>query len=94
VPTPALKTEPPGFAGLPDPYKRIDEVERQVAALKAQGADLNDRVITKPAPRARGLATCLARLSAPPYRSGRSTEWLRIKNPNSPAMVRHREDRW
>jgi bifunctional non-homologous end joining protein LigD len=27
-------------------------------------------------------------------RSGRSTEWLKIKNPNSPAMVRHREDRW
>jgi ATP-dependent DNA ligase len=33
------------------------------------------------------------RLSAP-YRSGRSTEWLKIKNPNSAAMVRHREDRW
>jgi hypothetical protein len=30
------------------------------------------------------------KLSAP-YRSGRSTEWLKIKNPDSPAMIRARE---
>jgi hypothetical protein len=33
------------------------------------------------------------RLSAP-YRSGLSREWIKVKNPNSPAMVRHREERW
>ena len=33
------------------------------------------------------------RLSAP-YRSGPSRDWIKVKNPNSPAMVRHREDRW
>jgi bifunctional non-homologous end joining protein LigD len=33
------------------------------------------------------------KLSAP-YRSGRSTEWLKIKNPNSPAMIRAREIEW
>jgi bifunctional non-homologous end joining protein LigD len=32
------------------------------------------------------------RLSAP-YRSGLCGDWLKIKNPDSPAMVRHREDR-
>jgi bifunctional non-homologous end joining protein LigD len=26
-----------------------------------------------------------------PYRSGRSTDWLKIKNPDSPAMIRARE---
>jgi hypothetical protein len=29
-----------------------------------------------------------------PYRSGASRDWLKIKNPDSPAMVRHRDDRW
>jgi bifunctional non-homologous end joining protein LigD len=33
------------------------------------------------------------RLSAP-YRSGRSTEWLKIKNPNSPATIRAQEADW
>jgi ATP-dependent DNA ligase len=33
------------------------------------------------------------RLSAP-YRSGPSRDWLKIKNPDSPAMVRHREESW
>jgi bifunctional non-homologous end joining protein LigD len=33
------------------------------------------------------------RLSAP-YRSGPSRDWLKVKNPDSPAMVRHREVRW
>jgi bifunctional non-homologous end joining protein LigD len=33
------------------------------------------------------------RLSAP-YRSGPSRDWLKVKNPDSPAMARHREGRW
>jgi bifunctional non-homologous end joining protein LigD len=37
--------------------------------------------------------TVSKRLSAP-YRSGRCLDWLKVKNPDSPAMVRHREDRW
>jgi ATP-dependent DNA ligase len=32
------------------------------------------------------------RLSAP-YRSGRSRDWIKVKNPDSPAMVRARERR-
>jgi ATP-dependent DNA ligase len=28
------------------------------------------------------------------YRSGASRDWIKVKNPNSPAMVRHREERW
>jgi bifunctional non-homologous end joining protein LigD len=41
-----------------------------------------------------GLEGIVSKRLSAPYRSGRSTEWLKIKNPNSPAMVRHREDRW
>jgi bifunctional non-homologous end joining protein LigD len=33
------------------------------------------------------------RLTAP-YRSGPSRDWIKVKNPASPAMVRHREGRW
>jgi bifunctional non-homologous end joining protein LigD len=33
------------------------------------------------------------RLNAP-YRSGPSRDWIKVKNPNSPAMIRAREGRW
>jgi bifunctional non-homologous end joining protein LigD len=33
------------------------------------------------------------RLSAP-YRSGPSRDWIKIKNPDSPAMIRAREAEW
>jgi ATP-dependent DNA ligase len=41
-----------------------------------------------------GLEGIVSKKLSASYRSGRSTEWLKIKNPDSPAMVRHREDRW
>jgi bifunctional non-homologous end joining protein LigD len=40
-----------------------------------------------------GLEGIVSKRLSSPYRSGRSTDWLKIKNPDSPAMVRHREDR-
>jgi hypothetical protein len=33
------------------------------------------------------------RLSAP-YRSGPSRDWIKVKNPDSPAMIRAREAEW
>ncbi len=33
------------------------------------------------------------RLTAP-YRSGVFRDWIKVKNPDSPAMVRHREGDW
>jgi ATP-dependent DNA ligase len=33
------------------------------------------------------------RLNAP-YRSGPSRDWIKVKNPDSPAVVRAREGRW
>jgi (p)ppGpp synthase/HD superfamily hydrolase len=31
---------------------------------------------------------------AAPYHSGPSRDWLKAKNPDSPAMARHRVGRW
>jgi ATP-dependent DNA ligase len=33
------------------------------------------------------------RLGAP-YRSGPSRDWIKVKKPDSPAMVRHRDGAW
>jgi bifunctional non-homologous end joining protein LigD len=41
-----------------------------------------------------GLEGIVSKRLTATYRSGPSRDWLKIKNPNSPAMVRHREDRW
>jgi hypothetical protein len=41
-----------------------------------------------------GLEGIVSKRLSAPYRSGRSTDWLKIKNPNSPAMVRVREREW
>jgi bifunctional non-homologous end joining protein LigD len=41
-----------------------------------------------------GLEGIVSKRLSAPYRSGRSTAWLKIKNPDSPAMVRAREQEW
>ena len=43
---------------------------------------------------AMGLEGIVSKRQAAPHRSGLSRDWLKIKNPDSPAMVRHREGRW
>jgi ATP-dependent DNA ligase len=41
-----------------------------------------------------GLEGIVSKRLTAPYRSGRSQNWLKIKNPECPAMVRHREGNW
>jgi ATP-dependent DNA ligase len=41
-----------------------------------------------------GLEGVVSKRLSSPYRSGRSTDWLKIKNPNSPAMIRAGEAEW
>jgi ATP-dependent DNA ligase len=41
-----------------------------------------------------GLEGIISKRLSAPYRSGPSQDWIKVKNPDSPAMVRHREDRW
>ena len=41
-----------------------------------------------------GLEGIVPKRLSKPYQSGRSGHWPKVKNPNSPAMVRHREGTW
>jgi bifunctional non-homologous end joining protein LigD len=41
-----------------------------------------------------GLEGVVSKRLSAPYRSGPSRDWIKVKNPDSPAMIRHREGRW
>jgi bifunctional non-homologous end joining protein LigD len=41
-----------------------------------------------------GLEGIVSKRLSAPYRSGPSRDWIKVKNPDSPAMARHREERW
>lgn len=41
-----------------------------------------------------GLEGIVSKRLNSPYRSGRSGDWIKTKNPNSPAMQRFRENWW
>jgi bifunctional non-homologous end joining protein LigD len=41
-----------------------------------------------------GLEGILSKRLSAPYRSGPSRDWLKVKNPDSPAMMRAREAEW
>jgi bifunctional non-homologous end joining protein LigD len=41
-----------------------------------------------------GLEGIVSKRLSKPYQSGRSGHWLKVKNPDSPAMVRAREGAW
>src|ERR1700730_10811659 len=41
-----------------------------------------------------GLEGIVSKRRDKPYRSGRSGDWIKTKNPDSPAMQRAREGRW
>jgi ATP-dependent DNA ligase len=41
-----------------------------------------------------GLEGIVSKRVTAPYRSGPSRDWIKVKNPNSPAMRRAREGRW
>ena len=41
-----------------------------------------------------GLEDIVSKRKASPYRSGRSRDWLKMKNPNAPAVKREAEEDW
>ena len=41
-----------------------------------------------------GLEGIVSKRLTAPYRSGPSRDWVKVKNPDSPAMQRAREARW
>jgi bifunctional non-homologous end joining protein LigD len=73
----------------------------QVLARPPVGIELTDHTdLNGPAVFAQacrmGLEGIVSKRLGAPYRSGQSRDWLKIKNPDSPAMLRAREgsDRW
>jgi bifunctional non-homologous end joining protein LigD len=41
-----------------------------------------------------GLEGIVSKRKGSPYRSGRTLDWLKAKNPNAPAVVRLAEEDW
>jgi bifunctional non-homologous end joining protein LigD len=41
-----------------------------------------------------GLEGIISKRLSAPYRSGPSRDWIKVKNPDSPAMIRAREVEW
>jgi bifunctional non-homologous end joining protein LigD len=41
-----------------------------------------------------GLEGIVSKRLSAPYRSGLSRDWLKVKNPDSPAMIRAQEAEW
>ena len=41
-----------------------------------------------------GLEGIVSKGLSAPYRSGPSRDWIKVKNPDSPAMIRAREAEW
>ena len=41
-----------------------------------------------------GLEGIVSKRLSAPYSSGLSRDWIKVKNPDSPAMVRARETEW
>jgi bifunctional non-homologous end joining protein LigD len=41
-----------------------------------------------------GLEGMVSKRLSAPYRSGPSRDWIKVKNPDGPAVVRQREGRW
>jgi bifunctional non-homologous end joining protein LigD len=41
-----------------------------------------------------GLEGIVSKRKDSPYRSGRSPDWLKMKNPNAPAVKREAEEDW
>jgi bifunctional non-homologous end joining protein LigD len=41
-----------------------------------------------------GLEGIVSKRLSALYRSGRSGDWIKVKNPGSPAMIRAREGEW
>jgi bifunctional non-homologous end joining protein LigD len=66
---------------------------RRLGIVLSDHTDDNGATIFRQACRM-GLEGIVSKRLTAPYRSGPSRDWLKVKNPDSPAMMRHREGRW
>jgi bifunctional non-homologous end joining protein LigD len=80
---------------LGDCKKRLARLpgKRRIGIVIGEHTDEDGAMIFRQACKL-GLEGIVSKRLNAPYRSGPSRDWLKVKNPHSPAMARHREDRW
>jgi ATP-dependent DNA ligase len=64
--------------------------KRRLGIVLSEHADEDGATIFRHACKL-GLEGIVSKRLSAPYRSGPSRDWIKIKNPQSPAMVRHQE---
>jgi bifunctional non-homologous end joining protein LigD len=83
--------------GLPlgDRKKRLARLlgGRRLGIVLSDHTDEDGTTIFRQACRM-GLEGIVSKRLSAPYRSGPSRDWLKVKNPHSPAMIRAREAEW
>jgi bifunctional non-homologous end joining protein LigD len=92
-----LELDGEDLRGLPlsDRKKRLARLlgGRRLGIVLSDHTDEDGATIFRQACRM-GLEGIVSKKLSAPYRSGPSRDWLKVKNPDSPAMIRARETEW
>jgi bifunctional non-homologous end joining protein LigD len=92
-----LELDGEDLRGLPlgDRKKRLARLlgKRRIGIVLSEHTDEDGALIFRQACKL-GLEGIVSKRLSAPYRSGPSRDWVKIKNPNSPAMIRAREAEW
>jgi ATP-dependent DNA ligase len=92
-----LELDGEDLRGLPlaDRKKRLARLlgRRRIGIVLSDHTDQNGALLFMHTCRM-GLEGIVSKRLSAPYHSGPSRDWLKIKNPNSPAMIRAREVEW
>jgi bifunctional non-homologous end joining protein LigD len=80
---------------LGDRKKRLARLlgKRRLAIVLSEHTDEDGALIFQQACKL-GLEGIVSKRLSAPYRSGPSRDWIKVKNPDSPAMIRAREAEW
>jgi bifunctional non-homologous end joining protein LigD len=80
---------------LGDRKKRLRRLlgRRRIGIVLSEHTDEDGALIFRQACKL-GLEGIVSKRLSAPYRSGPSRDWIKVKNPDSPAMIRAREAEW
>jgi bifunctional non-homologous end joining protein LigD len=80
---------------LRDRKKRLRKLlgRRRVGIVPSEHTDEDGAMVFRQAC-GMGLEGVVSKRLSAPYRSGPSRDWIKVKNPDSPAMIRAREAEW
>jgi bifunctional non-homologous end joining protein LigD len=92
-----LECDSEDLRGLPlgDRKKRLARLlaRRRIGIVLSEHTAEDGATIFRQACRM-GLEGIVSKRLSAPYRSGPSRDWIKVKNPDSPAMIRARETEW